>query len=76
MMTRYVLHPGPVRSKTDGDVHHISASQLIMLYRVNPRDCVVYPEGDAFRQRFWQDQPGDVHLYPRTSGNYTLPERK
>lgn len=65
---RYILHPGHVRSRADGDWHYIGVQQLLHLYRV-PRDAIVVVAGDlGFR-----DAPGDVHLHPRSSGNYRLP---
>lgn len=75
MKPRYVLHPGWVVSKVDGDRHFITAKQLEVLYRVDPRNCVVYP-AKGIGERFWEDRPGDAHLYPRSNGDYRLPESK
>lgn len=66
-MKRYVLHPGWVMSKNDGDRHYITALKLVELYRVHPADCRVY--GTEM-----PDKEGEVHLWPRYDGNYTLPE--
>lgn len=66
--TRYVLHPGRVISKHDGDIHFIGGPRLARLYGVDIRSCVF---GDVLGYR---EQVGDVHLYPRDSGNYTLPK--
>lgn len=81
MAAKYALHPGWVKSKTDGDRHYIDARTLAWLYRVRLSDCVVVP---------WEARPGLervhqilleriermelVHLYPRYSGNYTIPK--
>lgn len=80
MTARYVLCPGPVASKRDGQVHHISASQLRALYRVDPRDCLVMPaerDGRPCGLRNWVQAAIDagelVALRPRFDGNYTLP---
>jgi len=77
---RYVLCPGPVRSARDGQVHHISASQLRMLYRVDPQDCLVMPAvrpGPPCGLRKWVQEAIDagdlVPLHPRFDGDYTLP---
>lgn len=43
MTALYLLCPGPVRSRTDGDWHHIGARQLAHLYRVPMDECVVLP---------------------------------
>ena len=83
MTAKYALHPGPVTSKRDGDRHFIDAHQLAFLYRVRPSECVVVP---------WNVEPGRelqrqllleriermnlIHLHPRASGNYTLPDPK
>ena len=66
---RYVLHPGYVISRTDGDEHFISADRLARLYGVDIRCCV---RADSIEYR-----PGknDVHLYPDYAGNYDLEQR-
>lgn len=33
---RYVLHPGPIISKNDGDLHYINAPRLARLYGLRP----------------------------------------
>ena len=43
MTARYLLCPGQVQSASDGQWHHVSASQLAMLYRVPLGDCLVLP---------------------------------
>ena len=40
---RYLLCPGPVRSRVDGDRHHVSPAQLANLYGVPMAECVVMP---------------------------------
>lgn len=67
-MSRYVLHPGYVTSLTDGQRHFIGGPRLAQLYGVDIRDCVF---GDVPHYR---EQPGDVHLFPKHSGQYSLPE--
>lgn len=44
MKLRYLLCPGPVQSRTDGDLHHITARQLAFLYGVPMAECVTLPE--------------------------------
>lgn len=66
MKPRYVLHPGRVRSRNDGEQHFITASQLAMLYRISMDDCVVYQKGMPL------DEPGSIHLFPRENGDYRL----
>lgn len=64
---RYVLHPGYIRSKHDGDEHFIGGPRLARLYGVNLRDCVY---GDV---RGYAARKGDIHLFPRFDGDYRLP---
>lgn len=77
MNRRYVLHPGPVKSRNDGQVHYISAAQLADRYGVSLRECITYPQDGgtegAIKRRLWRDPVDAVHLYPRHDGNYQLP---
>ncbi len=76
---RYVLHPGTVESRNDGQRHYVSAAQLADLYKVSLRDCIIYPTGDdtdsRFKRQAWRDPVGAVHLRPRYDGVYNLPGR-
>lgn len=71
-MIRYVLHPGYVNSKKDGQEHFISAGKLADLYRVSLSDCVVDTENNrrGFTKDAWENLK---HLYPRYDGNYSKP---
>jgi hypothetical protein len=69
---KYILHSGHIHSQNDGERHFISCNQLARLYGVDLRDCVCYPERQ-FGRLGWQDPPGAIHLYPRSDGNYTIP---
>lgn len=83
MTARYLLCPGTVTSRTDGDRHHITADMLARLYRVPMDECVVMP--DCGRERFPCERlrliercevGGDlIMLRPRADGNYTPPAR-
>jgi hypothetical protein len=67
---RYVLHPGYVRSRIDGDLHFITAAVLAQLYNVPMRKCVVHRPGDVFTG---SGLPKNlVHLYPRYDGDYRV----
>lgn len=68
IVMRYVLHPGYVISEADGDRHFIGGPRLARLYGVDVRQCV-YGDMPDYRQ-----ESGDIHLLPKHSGNYTLPE--
>lgn len=76
MTKRYTLYPGPVTSRADGQVHHVSADQLAALYRVNSRDCLVVTQADlcrADRRDLCARAAVLVALHPRSDGNYSLP---
>ena len=65
---RFVLHPGPVISKNDGQEHYISSVQLARLHGLNMRDCVVIKHNDpSYRKERYAHM---VHLYPRSDGLY------
>jgi len=68
-MKKYVLHPGLVRSKFDGDTHFISASQLAHLYGVDIRECITVSSEDKI-SRDGLDTFGYTHLYPSYHGTY------
>lgn len=69
-MKRYVLYPGRVRSKNDGELHYISAKMLARLYGVALEECYVFRPGPG-----QEGLPeGLIHLSPQYDGDYTLPE--
>lgn len=71
-LPRYVLHPGIVRSKYDGQNHYVGIGRLANLYGVPMRECVV--AHDRIRLMGLSDAQLDrmVHLYPREDGDYEL----
>ena len=78
-MTRYLLQPGAVLSKVDGQVHFIGAPQLAQLYKVDPRECTVIrpPEGDQPREGYvalmnQARRDGLLVLTPRYDGDYDI----
>lgn len=71
---RYIIHPGWVKSASDGDLHYITAGKLMSLYQLNLRDPNVHYVIDRDGKGFGiGETPGDIHLYPRFDGNYSLP---
>lgn len=68
--SRYVLMPGDVRSRTDGDRHYVGVGQLRSLYRV-PSDArvLIVARDDLPRYRHL---PGDIICRPRYTGDYPL----
>lgn len=62
----YLLCPGPVVSKTDGQLHWITAAELAALYRVPMADCLVQTDKTA-------GHPSHRKLFrltPRCDGDY------
>lgn len=73
---RIILHPGPVKSATDGQEHYIDAPTLARLYGVDLKDCLVHDfRREETYRGFWARRD-DVHLYPRRDGNYDRPKGK
>lgn len=62
-MIKYLVCPGHVKSK-DGDTHYISARQLMQLYGVSPKECVIWQERRTYK--------GLIRLVPKKDGNYTI----
>jgi hypothetical protein len=68
-MIRFAVYPGRVLSAHDGDRHFISAPQLIRLYGVDPRECVIFHGDDRDRGK---SAEGLIRLSPSRSGDYSL----
>lgn len=68
-MIKYFVYPDRTMSKNDGDIHYISAKQLIDLYGVNPAECqiILKPEDER-----GYDTSKITRLRPRMDGNYSL----
>jgi hypothetical protein len=65
---RFALHPGLVKSATDGDVHVIGVTALARLYELRPHE---YFEWTKWDDRF--NRGSYIHLYPRKDGKYGRP---
>ena len=70
MQKRYIVFPGRVPSRNDGQWHYIDAPSLMRLYRVRPEECMVV-RGEAALLGL---PKGLIPLVPRYDGNYELPE--
>lgn len=69
-MVKYIVIPGVIQSKSDGQFHHISAAELIGLYGVNPKECKIL--ATKMEQATYRIHPGQILLVPRCDGNYNL----
>lgn len=67
-MKRFVICPGHVISRSDGDRHFIGAGQLIRLYGVNPAECLISQENGLDRTTL--DWTKYIALMPRYNGDY------
>lgn len=69
--TKYLVRPGYVRSKSDGDEHYISFKQLCDLYGVNPAECMNLEMANmhGYNPDLFDGLPV---LEPRYDGNYAL----
>jgi hypothetical protein len=65
-MIKYILHPGYVFSKNDGDRHYVGWQRLAELYGVGLHECLIYSE-------YGQRTTGMTHLFPDRSGEYRNP---
>ena len=75
---RYVLCPGMVTSRYDGQGHYVSALQLARLYGVDMRLCVIFrPPSclplDRYLMELKRQYREIIVLKPRYNGDYTLP---
>lgn len=66
-MKKYLVCPGHIKSKTDGQLHYVSSKALIALYGVNPDECVIDCNLNPKKSLDL------IELRPRYNGNYTLP---
>ena len=69
---RYLLCPGHVMSKTDGQYHYVSAHELAGLYGVRMDQCDVRPD-KKISGFGWRPAPWIIELHPRYDGDYRLP---
>ncbi len=69
---KYIVCPGEVKSKSDGDLHYIGPYVLMKLYGVEPHECIIVDNPVSSAGLNWQDY---VVLRPRTDGNYSLPDK-
>lgn len=70
---KYLIVPGYVISKMDGNKHYIPADNLIRLYQVDRNECHIWK--DERKKPRPEDFKGLIFLYPRYDGDYpNIPE--
>lgn len=70
MNKKYLLIAGEVRSREDGQIHHVDVKQLARLYRVRLAECQVY---DPRTPEHWYDKHL-IRLRPDSTGVYEMPK--
>lgn len=75
---KYAVWPGFVISATDGQKHMVTGAELMNLYRVDPRQCVVAPPFTDDSYGAWVSRERIrcmrlIDLYPNSHGHYELP---
>ena len=76
MKKKYVICPGEVTSKIDGQRHYIGPMRLIQLYGVDQKECEIYEPASWWPESYYrmaeERQVGLLRLGPRCDGNYEL----
>lgn len=73
MKKKYILHPGFIKSKYDGEIHYISCGQLALLYRIDIKECILDMGENSLRGLNLENY---IHLYPKYNGEYIIKEHK
>ncbi len=69
-MIKYIVRPGTVQSRYDGQWHFISGPRLMALYKVSPKECLVdLPHNPIARMGL---QGEFIELKPRFEGDYDI----
>ena len=73
MKKKYLVVGGEMTSKADGQRYYVSPVQLVHLYRVDPRECIMAINSDDARQKtLGMDRKSLIYLGPRYDGNYLV----
>lgn len=66
MAKRFRLHPGQVRSLSDGEYHFVDGAKLAALYGLDPAECVIVTDGPLSGNV----DPSLIPLHPLRDGRY------
>jgi len=69
-VVKYIAFGGYVRSQNDGDVHYVTARQLVGLYNVKLSECILASNV----RRLSQYEQKLIPLHPSSKGDYNLKE--
>ena len=68
-----IVYGGYVKSKSDGDIHYISAYKLLKLYKLKPTECILIDEWEDVEEKLRSYFIGGMKWYrPRQDGNYEV----
>ncbi len=68
-MIKYIINPGYMISKSDGNMHYITAGMLMNLYQVKESECIIVrSEKDLYKLKGFNNTL--INLYPRFDGKY------
>ena len=65
----FVANAGEIRSKSDGDIHWISASRVAIAHGIDLKDCYLI-NTPAHSRKSWGVTVDLIELYPRSDGDY------
>ena len=68
-MHGFILYPGTIKSKTDGDLHYISYKQLLRLYQIPPHLVINGSNLNSLRGII---RGNYFHMFPDNDGVYQL----
>lgn len=66
---KYLVMPGHLRSMQDDQMHYVGAHQLMRLYNVNPKECLIYGDCRGRSEDFLSKLQTLVPMY---GGDYSL----
>ena len=70
---KYILHPGVIRTDSDGKEHYFGPRMLAALFGVLPSKCTIdFGDGKDDWKRGVR-VANCVHLYPQADGIYVVP---
>lgn len=75
-MKKYLVLPGVVTSRTDGDCHLVTDRQLIDLYGVHKDECEIYSPSKRGDRPDHVRYAGLIVLHPRYDGVYLVENQK
>lgn len=71
MKPKYLIIGGSVRSKNDLELHYVNPMELVSLYGVDKKECILFNGDDDYKLRAYRKEDFIV-LMPREDGNYIL----